>query len=71
MVSVRSVDAPVQVCPFDAVTPLTVPEKFAAVSEPPLLLTTTFLMIRCAGVLVFVIVQVLVSPLMMVPEQPE
>ena len=53
------------------VTPLIVPEKFAAVRDPPLSLMTTLLMIRCAAWLVLVIVHVLVSSLRMVPEQPE
>src|SRR5213592_5008164 len=46
LISGMVVDAPLQVCPPDAVTPLTLPEKSAGVNEPPFLLITTLLMIR-------------------------
>src|SRR5262245_33320704 len=52
-----------------AAPPLTVNLKSAACMVPPLSLTTTFLMIRWPGWSSFVIVQVLVSPLAIVPEQ--
>src|SRR5439155_1035704 len=63
------VAAPVQVPPLAAVTPPTVPEKAAAVRAPPLSLTTTLLMIRCAAWSSLVTVQVLVSPSAIVPVQ--
>src|SRR5439155_25570869 len=63
------VDAPVHAAPPAAVTPPTVPENAAAVREPPLSLTTTLLMIRCAAWSLLVTVQVLVSPTAIVPVQ--
>src|SRR5437762_2162408 len=70
LVSVRSVEAPAHVLPPVATTtPPIVPEKATAVSVPPLLLTTTLVMIRCGGWSSLVMVQVLVSPGAIVPVQ--